>query len=297
MKICLHLIAFFLLFIQNISADNFVFNIVVPNPTNECWIVGNFNNWNIRESQHCIKIDDSHFTVTLNDSSWVNGINLSNLNYKYMKCSCDWMCVEKGIDGEDITVRLYNPGINDTIASWSNYPMTSSAYIYVTTPPETQECYLIGSFFHWEAPNENGKMAKYQVLQNDSVVFRTSIIVSACDDNKYQFCCGPTLEYIQSNPLDTFSLAQTYFPTIKSWKKSIVAKLDITKNEKLKVHTIGQKIIIDGLQGNEEILIFDVAGRIRYKIKASGQSIKEVSVEKGYYILKSGNSVRNIIVG
>ena len=76
-----------------VYAETVTINIVAPNPTYECWIVGNFNGWKILNAVSCAKIDNTHFSVTLDDSTWVDSVNLSNMRYKFVKCPCDWSCV------------------------------------------------------------------------------------------------------------------------------------------------------------------------------------------------------------
>lgn len=269
------------------QAGNVTFHVVTSEPTYECRIVGNFNGWSILNSIPCKKIDNTHFTVTLNDSTWADSVDLSNIRYKYVKCPCDWSCVEKGKLGEETSKRIYRANVNDTIFSWVNFPMASLIPIKVKTPPQTEECYLIGSFNNWIVSGELWKMDKYDVEENDSVVFITYFVVSLCgDDTKYQFCCGPSMEYIQTDPVDTFLLSQTVYPTVKAWNKTFKTSLNFSSTDKISISSHGSKIIIDGLSEDEEILIFDIIGRLKYKFNASGQVRTAIDVAKGSYILK-----------
>lgn len=270
-----------------VKAGMVTINIVTSEPTYECRIVGNFNGWSIQNSIPCKKIDNTHFTVTLNDSTWVDSVDLSNIRYKYVKCPCDWSCVEKGKLGEETSERIYRANVNDTIFSWANFPMSFLIPIKVKTPPQTEECYLIGSFNDWKVSDELLEMDKYNVEENDSVVFITNLVVSLCDDDiKYQFCCGPSIEYVQADPVDTFLLSQTVYPTVKAWKKTFKTSLNFNSIDEISINSHGSKIIINGLRGDEEILIFDIIGRLKYKFNVSGQVGTAIDVAKGSYIVK-----------
>lgn len=291
---CILIFAF--LFMLPVKADMITINIVTSEPTYECRIVGNFNGWSIQNSIPCKKNDNTHFTVTLNDSTWADSVDLSNIRYKYVKCPCDWSCVEKGKLGEETSERIYRANVNDTIFSWANFPMSFLIPIKVKTPPRTEECYLIGSFNDWKVSDELLEMEKYNLEENDSVVFITNLVVSLCgNDVKYQFCCGPSIEYVQAEPADTFALSQTVFPTVKAWKKIFKTGLNLNGTGKICISTFDSKIMINGLLGNEEILVYDIIGKLRYKFNADGQVKRVIDVAKGSYILKIHNQSKLMI--
>ena len=280
-----------------LSAD-VTFRVVTPNSTYECWIVGNFNGWNILSSIPCKKIDNTHFTVTLNDSVWADSVDLSNIRYKYVKCPCDWSCVEKGKLGEEVSERAYRADVNDTIFSWVDFPMAYLIPIKVKTPPQTEECYLIGSFNDWKMSDDLWKMDKYNVEESDSVVFITNFVVNMCANNetKYQFCCGPSIEYVQAEPADTFALSQTIFPTVKAWKKNYKTAIYNPLPNQICVFSKKQKICIAGIRGDEEIVIFDVIGKMSRSIFAKGKTEIEIPVESGIYTIKLAGGVKKILV-
>ena len=280
-----------------VYAETVTINIVAPNPTYECWIVGNFNGWKILNAVSCAKIDNTHFSVTLDDSTWVDSVNLSNMRYKFVKCPCDWSCVEKGKMGEEIRERMYRPCINDTIENWVNFPMAYRVPVKVKTPPGTEECYFVGDFNGWQVSDDLWKMEKYNVEENDSVVFITYFTVGLCqDETKYQFCCGPSIEYVQAEPADTFALSQTVFPTVKAWKKTYRTALSPPLADEIIITSKNQKIYIAGLNGYEEILVFDLDGRTSYWLSAKGKSELELLVNRGVYVIKLMDVCRKVLV-
>ncbi|MFT3754040.1 MAG: hypothetical protein QM800_14570 [Paludibacter sp.] len=80
--------------LQLVSAANVVFNVTVPVPTYQCWIVGNFNGWNNNQHQ-MTKVNDTHYTITLDDATFAAGITQANIKYKYLSGGGDWAYVEK----------------------------------------------------------------------------------------------------------------------------------------------------------------------------------------------------------
>ena len=66
---------------QFASAATATFTVTVPNDggsdghhqTNECLIVGNFNSWNVA-GVACTKVDATHYTVTLDESTFTGSL-------------------------------------------------------------------------------------------------------------------------------------------------------------------------------------------------------------------------------
>ena len=68
------IICVILLTIQTVYAKEVVLNVVVPSPTYECWISGNFINWSLTGIKQCTKTDNTHYTVILDDTTWAQGV-------------------------------------------------------------------------------------------------------------------------------------------------------------------------------------------------------------------------------
>jgi hypothetical protein len=279
-------------------AEEIKINIVAPNPTNECWIVGNFNKWDIQSAMKCSRTDYSHFSVMLNDSNWVPQINLGNLEYKYVKCNCDWACVEKGKLGQEVPSRKFRMAITDTIAKWSSFSESNMISISVKTPPGTQKCYLIGDYTGWGEPNEIGEMVQVGKDEKDSVIFRNiySLYATMCHSYKYQFCCGPTLDYLQAIPSYSFETDKTLFPSIIAWKNTFRTDVLLTANCPVKVHVNQHNLILDGLTGNENIIVAEMSGRIYSMLKPTGETKRIITLRKGCYILKVNSITIPILI-
>ena len=290
------IISWILLSYQPVHAKDIQLNVIVPNPTYECWISGNFINWSLTDIKQCTKIDNTHYTVTLNDTTWAQGVSLSNLNYFYLNCKYDWTCCEKAKSGESLTSpRTYKSGVNDTIAKWDVYFQPSYFEINVNTPPETNECYLISDIFGWEPPSEMGKMTRVSTNEDGTVVFRIRLYEYRGSGISYQFCSGPGLDYIQSLPTDTFQLPEV-FPTVKAWKKTFQTAVNTLTVSKIKIYVFGKKIFIDGLVKNEKVLICDFTGKLLKEYQSTGETSFDFQAEKGFYLVRVGNQAKSIIL-
>lgn len=87
--------------------QNYVYNVEVPAGTHICYIAGNFNGW---KHQKMNRVDDIHFTITIN-TTVPNG-------YKF--CSGpEWDYVELQADcSSDVADRNYS--INNVVACWKS---------------------------------------------------------------------------------------------------------------------------------------------------------------------------------
>lgn len=292
------------LFIQNsinIVAKDVVFNIVVPVPTYQCWIVGNYNGWNVSNATKCQKMDFTHYKVVLNDSGWVNGINTENVEYKYLAGNGDWAYAEKALNGLEVPIRKYNQYKTDTIAGWNyNYGKvnTEGFYwmdIYVQTPPNTKECYIIGSFNNWGVPDENCKFDKYDTNLDGTVFFLKRIFL----DNKlaytYHFCSGPGLEFEQALPEGDFKYPNI-LPIVKSWKKIYQTDISEINSDPTKVYCKDKMIIIDGTKKDDFITICSLNGSKLLHCKSNGERIIFEAKSGILYIVNTGYAKTKIFV-
>jgi len=198
------------------------FNVTVPVGTNQCWLVGNYNGWNNNLNQ-MTKVDNTHYTITLNDSTFAAGVTSANLTYKYLSGGGDWAYVEKDSIGAEVPNRVYTDGI-DVVKSWASIyiphivqPMNVT--IKVLTPVGTKECYIVGNFNKWAgptAPADSCKMIKLSETQ-DGVIFEKTIYTADAFLLAYHFCSGPDWLYEQSSPIGDFRYPEV-LPIVTAWK-------------------------------------------------------------------------------
>jgi chitodextrinase len=198
------------------------FKVTVPVGTYQCWIVGNFNNWNNNLNQ-MMRIDSTHYIVTLDESTFSPGVTKDSLQYKYLSGGGDWAYVEKDSVGGEIQNRRYTTGV-DIVGKWNVVynpnilPLPMDLTVSVTTPAGTNECYIVGSFNNWEGPTAQGcKMTKTRTNPDGTIVF--SISGHTEDANKfiYHFCSGPDWTFEQKTPVGDFKYPIVN-PVVTEWK-------------------------------------------------------------------------------
>lgn len=91
------------------EAVTLVFNVTVPEGTENCYIVGSFNNW--ENFIQMTKVNDTQYSITLDN------IIKSTLEYKYTH-GANWDYVESQANGEDVGNRKYEE--NDVVAAWKD---------------------------------------------------------------------------------------------------------------------------------------------------------------------------------
>jgi len=241
------------------SAANVTFNVTVPfdatkpttHMTYECWIVGNFNGWN-NNLNKLTKVDDTHYTITLDDSTWGldNGVQVTtaNLQYKYCSGGGDWAYVEKYANGDEMKAnRAYALGVtnthstdgvvddtsvpgtngNDVVLRWATTfnpnvePVPMNVTIDVLTPAGTIECYIVGTFNSWAgptAPVDSVKMVKIATNTDGTVIFEKTIFTADANKLAYHFCSGPDWSYEQKTPTGDYKYPEVN-PVVTEWKK------------------------------------------------------------------------------
>lgn len=187
---------------QSTRAANVVFNVTVPTPTYQVWIVGNFQNWNPAAMVQGVKVDDTHFTVTLDDATFAPGVTLENLEYKYSSGNGSWSYIEKKADGSELDAnRKYSDSNGtDVVQSWAsvyNPGNLQDVNIEVLTPLTTIECYIVGSFNNWASPTAAYKMTKGETTV-DGIIFTTTLKGVDPATLEYKFTSGPAWDYEQT---------------------------------------------------------------------------------------------------
>jgi chitodextrinase len=190
------------------TSNSVIFNVKVPTGTYQCWIVGNFNNWNNNLNQ-MTRVDSTHYTITLYESTFMPGITKDSLQYKYLSGGGDWIYVEKDSVGGEIPNRRYQA--NDVVAKWNTVynpnvlPLPMDLTITVTTPAGTNECYIVGNFNNWAGPTDPGsKMTKVSTNPDGTVLFKISGHTEDANKFVYHFCSGPDWSFEQKSPVGDF---------------------------------------------------------------------------------------------
>jgi hypothetical protein len=283
-----------------LMATDVVFNVVVPVPTYECWIVGSFNNWNYANTQKCTKTNNTHYTITLNDSTWINGITSENLEYNYLSGPGDWAYMERNADGSTSAVRKYNVQVTDTVDRWLMIytPVIPDPPVYITidvlTPVGTTACYIIGNFNNWESPVDSCKMSKVFTDKDGNIIFEKRLFTLDMNKLSFRFCSGPSLEYAQSLPTGNFQYPNVT-PTVTAWKATYTASPQLPAS-KVKIYSNASDIIIDGTEMNDMVTVYSVTGLKVRTFKSVGEPIVFAAREHEIYFVKTPDKSAKILV-
>ena len=203
---------------QFASAATATFNVTVPNDngsdghhqTNSCRMVGDFNGWDVTNSVVMTKVDATHYTITLDESTFKGGKTVADFGgYKYVS-GPDWAYVMKG-DAPDyaelgnITFSGTSPK-EDVVLAWSSVwkdvlPIPGYFTIDIYTPKTVTECYMTGNFNGWLTP---GTVAKV-----DSTDTKMNLVPANSDANGNYFS-------IKIYTANAYALA-FQFTTGKAW--------------------------------------------------------------------------------
>jgi len=287
--------------LQGLKATDVVFNVVVPLPTYECWIIGSFNGWDISSSKKCTQIDLKRFTITLDDSSWKDGITIANLEYKYLSGPSDWAFLEKNIDGTEDLNRKYNVEATDTVARWAvTYtPIIIGPPLYITidvlTPVGTKECYIIGDFNQWESPVDSCKMSKVFTDKDGTIVFEKRVFTLDMNKLSYRFCSGPGLDYEQSLPIGNFQYP-TVTPTVTAWKAVYRTALSELSNDNVRIYSNASDIIIEGTEINDMVNVYGITGLKIRTYKSVGERIVFAAQKNEIYFVTTPARSAKILI-
>jgi len=286
--------------LQGLKATDVVFNVVVPAPTYECWIIGNFNGWDIMSSKKCTQVGLKRYTITLDDSTWKDGITVANLEYKYLSGPSDWAFVEKNIDGTEDMNRKHNAEATDTVVRWAVIytPIIIDPPLYVTidvlTPVGTTACYIIGNFNNWESPVDSCKMSKVFTDKDGNIIFEKRLFTLDMNKFTFRFCSGPGLEYEQSLPTGNFQYPNVT-PTVTAWKATYTAAPQLPTS-KVNIYSNASEIIIEGTETNDMVNVYGVTGLKIRNLKSVGERIVlAVPGNEIYFVTTPGKSAKIVV--
>lgn len=190
--------------VQMSAAADLVFNVTVPTPTYECWVVGNFNGWNNNQYQ-MTKVDDTHYTITIPEAE-LNQEEIAKdggvIKYKYLSGGGDWAYVEKGAAGEEIPDRVYTDG-NDVVLTWALVynpnvePIPMNVTIIAQVPADVIELYIVGTFNGWTIPTDTTKMDLLETNESGKI-FSITFFTEDANKLQFKFCAGPAWDYEQT---------------------------------------------------------------------------------------------------
>jgi hypothetical protein len=213
--------------VQMSAAADLVFNVTVPTPTYECWVAGNFNDWNNNQYK-MTKVDDTHYTITIPEAE-LNQANITTdggVKYKYLSGGGDWAYVEKDADGNEISDRVYTDG-NDVVQKWALVynpnvePIPMTVTIIAQVPADVVELYIVGTFNNWTIPTDTTKMTFLEANESGKVFSATFFTVDA-NKLQFKFCAGPAWDYEQtqgSNYIYPDPTQNTAAVIVESFKK------------------------------------------------------------------------------
>lgn len=196
-----------LAFANQATAANVTFTVEVPTPTYEVWLAGNFNGWNTGLTK-MTKVDDTHYTITLDEATFNDGVTAATLKYKYLSGPGDWAYVEKKADGNEIDDRNYpGAGVTDKVLKWANVynpnvaPIEKNILIEVYVPKAVKELYVTGWHNGWKSPGSEGTKMTWNEEMSDEGGNEFFLTIHTPDANKtaYKFAAGPSWVYEQDS--------------------------------------------------------------------------------------------------
>ncbi|HEY3369519.1 MAG TPA: T9SS type A sorting domain-containing protein [Prolixibacteraceae bacterium] len=229
---------------QSAWAANVVFNVTVPTPTYQVWMVGSFQGWDNTKMVQMTKVDDTHYTLTLDDATFASGVTKDNMTYKYSSGNGGWNYIEKNADGSELAAdRKYaDSNGTDVVARWNLVynptvlPKPMNVTIDVLTPAGTIECYINGNFNNWAgptAPADSVRMVKKSTNPDGTIVFEKKIYTPDANLLEYNFCSGPDWSFQQLTPSGNFKYPEVN-PVVTAWKliydPSKLGTINITAN-------------------------------------------------------------------
>lgn len=295
--------------VQMSAAADLVFNVTVPTPTYECWVVGNFNGWNNNEYQ-MTKVDDTHYTITITipdekfdslQASVDNGVQ--GIKYKYLSGGGDWAYVEKDANGNEISDRVYTAG-NDVVQKWALVynpnvePIPMTVTIIAQVPADVIELYIVGTFNNWTIPTDTTKMTFLEANESGKV-FSATFFTADANKLQFKFCAGPAWDYEQTQganytyPDPTQNTAAVIVESFKDYYHP-AGITNPTAN--FEIYSQDQKLVVKSSNVISKVELFDISGRRVQSAQNVGTSFISQKLNKGIYIVRVDNVSTKVTV-
>ena len=167
------------------TPESLTYNVTVPEGTPLCYIVGAFNNWDVANAPLMTKVDDTHYTITLDNVTKAS-------EYKYT-CGQSWNYVEQKAGGIDVANRTWSE--SDVVEAWLDMPTSTPDVIEsltynVTVPAGTPACYIVGAYNGW-SPAIATAMTKI-----DDTHY-TVTLDEVSKSMEYKYICGQSWDYVE----------------------------------------------------------------------------------------------------
>ncbi|MBR2379145.1 MAG: starch-binding protein, partial [Bacteroidaceae bacterium] len=161
------------------------YNVTVPEGTPMCYIVGAYNGWDIANAALMTKVDDTHYTITLDNVTKAS-------EYKYT-CGKSWEYVEQKAGGIDVANRTWSE--NDVVEAWLDMPTSTPDVIEsltynVTVPVGTPYCYIVGAYNGWTP-------ARATAMNKIDDTHYTVTLDEVSKSMEYKYICGQSWDYVE----------------------------------------------------------------------------------------------------
>ena len=253
--------------------ETLTYNVTVPTGTPACYIVGAYNGWSVAIAVEMTKVDDTHYTVTLDNVS-------KSMEYKYT-CGKDWEYVELLADRTDVPNRTWSE--NDVVEAWANVPAVEpeepvlETLIYnVTVPYGTESCYISGEMNNWTFA------AMDQVNENHFSITLDNVSKTM----QYKYTCGEDWEYVEmqvDGVTDVQNRTWSESDVVEAWKNVWSSLSDITANNFV-VYGAYNAIYVNTTD-EVTLYIYNMQGMLVNTTVASGNMV--IGMAPGMYIVNN----------
>ena len=248
------------------ETETLVFNVTVPAGTENCYIVGSFNEWGKFVAME--KAGDNNFTIS------IDNLKKSEVKYKYT-CGEGWDYVEMQADKvTDVQDRSYTA--NDVVAAWKSTPSTTVTY------PE--KVYIVGHDNAWDPAKPLEISGTDGVYTIDNVTFvNTGFKMSTQKGSWEAFNAG--VLYVQNAIVNEEA-------TITKGS-SDDSKISATGTFNLTIDLVNMTFLaIDPLTVAIEEVATDNAPIEYYNL----QGVKVANPENGIFIKKQGSKTTKVVL-
>ncbi len=165
------------------SGSALTYNVTVPAGTQNCYIVGEMNGWDIDNPIEMVKVDDTHFTYELETLTDEDLAIAKAYEYKYCNGK-KWDYVEVNGWGGAVDNRTYHE--NDVVY-WNNVEAGGVAY-FVGVPAGTYACFIAGEMNGWS----------FQKMDKVDSFNYYLYIPTASNKQEYKYSCGDKWNYAEN---------------------------------------------------------------------------------------------------